>query len=139
LGPDGFWAVLVDGHTSAVALQENIVAPGGCGVCDGAHRLDVMKKDCANDGGCERNHNRCLNPSFARSIVGHMQKALDGNNKPMTAKEAVSRNETRATCPECKEPVRLHQEGRHRRGRAHFEHLPGKKKCSLRAYLVSLG
>ncbi len=42
-------AVSGDRHTSALALQRNIVALGGCEVCDGAHRLGVMKGDRANN------------------------------------------------------------------------------------------
>ena len=65
-----------------------------------------------------------------------MQSALDSKGKKMTAQEAVLRNETRGTCLECSEAVRLHRTGRKGAPRAHFEHLPGKKNCSLRHYLV---
>jgi hypothetical protein len=35
---------LETGHSSPLLYQKDIVASGGLGVCDGAHRLDVMKK-----------------------------------------------------------------------------------------------
>jgi hypothetical protein len=35
---------LETGHSSPLLYQEDIVASGGLGVCDGAHWLDVMKK-----------------------------------------------------------------------------------------------
>ena len=37
-------AVLVDGRGSSLPHQWTIVAVGGLGVCDGAHRLFVMKR-----------------------------------------------------------------------------------------------
>jgi hypothetical protein len=37
-------AVSGDRHSSALSQLESIVALVGLGVCDGAHRLDVMKK-----------------------------------------------------------------------------------------------
>ena len=52
-------AVSGDRHSSALSQSENIVALVGLGVCDGAHRLVVMKKDRGriaggDDGGIPR-------------------------------------------------------------------------------------
>jgi competence CoiA-like predicted nuclease len=55
-----------------------------------------------------------------------MKTALDGNGKKMTANEAVARNETRACCPGCEKPVRLHQG---KKIANHFEHLSRTGKC----------
>ncbi len=62
-----------------------------------------------------------------------MRYALDSNGKRMSANEAVLRDERHGTCEECKEPVKAHESMKIAN---HFEHLPGHKKCSLRAYPV---
>jgi competence CoiA-like predicted nuclease len=56
-----------------------------------------------------------------------MRYALDSKGKRMSADNAVVRNERRAICEECKQPVRLHES---KKIANHFEHLSRTRKCS---------
>jgi hypothetical protein len=59
-----------------------------------------------------------------------MKNAMIGK-KTLSADEAAARNETRASCPECGEVVRLHRKAKNGQA-AHFEHLSRDgPNCSL--------
>jgi hypothetical protein len=51
------------------------------------------------------------------------------DKKEITAKEAASRSEKNAFCPECRQPVRLHMQRKPNGVPAHFEHLNRTRKC----------
>jgi len=53
-----------------------------------------------------------------------------GDKEEITADDAASSNETRAFCPECERPVRLHRKGKSGVPAAHFEHLNRSGRCS---------
>jgi competence CoiA-like predicted nuclease len=62
-------------------------------------------------------------------MVAHMRTALlrPDDKKEITANEALANNETRAFCPGCKQPVRLHQS---KKIANHFEHLSRTGRCA---------
>jgi hypothetical protein len=54
------------------------------------------------------------------------------NGQKLTADQAAAKNETRASCPECNQIVRLHRKGKSGRPAAHFEHVSRSgPKCHL--------
>jgi RNase P subunit RPR2 len=56
-------------------------------------------------------------------------KASD--KKEITANDAAVRNEKRAFCPNCRQPVRLHVKLKRDGQPTHFEHLNHTGKCRL--------
>jgi len=52
----------------------------------------------------------------------------------LSVKEALERNERRGRCAECKEPARVHRQGRNGMA-AHVEHLKRNPQCTLSDHL----
>lgn len=55
---------------------------------------------------------------------------IGGHEIWLTAEQAGEKAERRGICRECREPVRLHREGKNGEA-AHFEHLKHDRRCPL--------
>jgi len=81
--------VLETGHSSPLLYQEDIVASGGLGVCDGAHWLDVMKKVKSPGEAAADLFSRSVNVTSAIEMLCQTKAALMIGNCGMVGPTCV--------------------------------------------------